>query len=258
MLEVTGLRAGYDGQEVLRGVSLSVAPETIVAIVGVNGAGKSTTLKVISGLLRARQGEVSVDGRRLAGGSAQEAVKAGVAHVPEGRQVFPSLSVRENLLLGAYAAGKSEAADRIGSVLGTFPELEPRLADYAGALSGGQQQMLAIARGLMSGPRYLLLDEPSLGLAPQVTERIFDVIGQLRDGGTGVLLVEQNGRLALGIAQRALLLERGSVTLTGTGKELLANAEVVERYLGVGAATGMDGRQQHWTGALQRALAGPA
>jgi branched-chain amino acid transport system ATP-binding protein len=261
MLELTGIRAGYETEEILHGLSFSVLPGTIVAVVGVNGAGKSTTLKVISGLLRPRSGTVTVDGRRLPGGSADQAVRAGVAHVPEGRQVFPNMTVRENLLLGAYAAPKSSAREQrahrasLDEATGIFPELAPRLGDYAGSLSGGQQQMLAIARGLMSDPRYLLLDEPSLGLAPQVTERIFGVITALRDAGKGILLVEQNGFLALGIAQRALLLERGSITLTGTGAELLGNAEVVERYLGVGAATRQATRQQDWTRALGAALA---
>jgi branched-chain amino acid transport system ATP-binding protein len=255
MLELNGIRAGYDAGEVLHGLSLSVPPAEIVAIVGVNGAGKSTTLKVVSGLLRARQGEVTVDGRHLSGGSAAEAVRAGIAHVPEGRQIFPNMTVRENLLLGAYAAGKAEVGRRIDAVLTVFPEMVPRLSAYAGSLSGGQQQMLAIGRGLMSDPRYLLLDEPSLGLAPQVTRRIFDVIVQLRDAGKGVLLVEQNGRLALEVAQRAFLLERGAITLTGTGGELLANTEVVERYLGVGTAAAKATRQQDWTRALGEALA---
>ncbi len=255
MLELNDIRAGYDSQEVLHGLSLSVRPAEIVAIVGVNGAGKSTTLKVISGLLRARHGEVIVDGRRLSGGSAAEAVRAGVAHVPEGRQVFPNMTVRENLLLGGYAAGKKETARRIDTVIGTFPEMADRLGAYAGSLSGGQQQMLAIGRGLMSDPRYLLLDEPSLGLAPQVTRRIFDVIVQLREAGKGVLLVEQNGRLALEVAGQGLLLERGAVTLTGTGADLLANAEVVERYLGVGMAAAGAIHQQQWTRALAEALA---
>jgi branched-chain amino acid transport system ATP-binding protein len=254
MLELTGIRAGYESEEILHGLSFSVAPGTIVAVVGVNGAGKSTTLKVISGLLRPRGGAVTVDGRRLGGGSADEAVRAGVAHVPEGRQVFANMTVRENLLLGAYAVRKS-ATTRVDEVLGVFPELSSRLGHYAGSLSGGQQQMLAIARGLMSDPKYLLLDEPSLGLAPQVTERIFNVIATLREAGKGILLVEQNGRLALGVAQRAFLLERGAITLTGTGAELLANAEVIERYLGVGTATGQASRQQAWTVALGAALA---
>jgi branched-chain amino acid transport system ATP-binding protein len=254
MLELTEIRAGYESQEILHGLSFSVAPGTIVAVVGVNGAGKSTTLKVISGLLRPRGGTVTVDGRRLAGGSTDEAVRAGVAHVPEGRQVFANMTVRENLLLGAYAVRRSPAT-RVDEVLGVFPELSSRLGHYAGSLSGGQQQMLAIARGLMSDPKYLLLDEPSLGLAPQVTERIFTVISTLRDAGKGILLVEQNGRLALGVAQQAFLLERGAITLTGTGAELLGNTEVIERYLGVGSATGQASRQQAWTLALGAALA---
>src|SRR5262249_36735290 len=152
--------------DVLHGLSFSVPPGTIVAVVGVNGAGKSTTLKVISGLLKARQGTLSVDGRPLRGGSAGEAVRAGVVHVPEGRQVFPDMTVRENLQLGGYSVGASaKVSGRLDEVLSVFPELSGRLAAYAGSLSGGQQQMLAIGRGLMSDPRYILLDEPSLGLA---------------------------------------------------------------------------------------------
>ena len=261
MLELTGIRAGYGSEEILHGLSFSVPPATIVAVVGVNGAGKSTTLKVISGLLRPRSGTVTVDGRHLTGGSTDGAVRAGVAHVPEGRQVFANMTERENLLLGAYAVrrvaarGQGPHRARLDEVLAIFPELSSRLGHYAGSLSGGQQQMLAIARGLMSDPRYLLLDEPSLGLAPQVTERIFDVITALRDAGKGILLVEQNGRLALGVAQQAFLLERGSVTLTGTGAELLGNAEVIERYLGVGTVTSQDTQQQAWTVALGAALA---
>jgi branched-chain amino acid transport system ATP-binding protein len=264
MLELSEIRAGYESEEILHGLSFSVPPETIVAVVGVNGAGKSTTLKVISGLLRPRGGAVTVDGRRLTGGSTDEAVRAGVAHVPEGRQVFANMTVRENLLLGAYAVrraatrgqGASRAQrTRLDETLSVFPELSSRLGHYAGSLSGGQQQMLAIARGLMSDPRYLLLDEPSLGLAPQVTERIFGIIKALRDAGKGILLVEQNGRLALGVAQRAFLLERGTITLTGTGAELLGNAEVIERYLGVGTATAQATRQEAWTRALSAALA---
>lgn len=271
MLELTDIRAGYESEEVLHGLSLSVPPATIAAVVGVNGAGKSTTLKVISGLLRPSGGTVTVDGQKLAGGSAIEAVRAGVAHVPEGRQVFANMTVRENLLLGAYSvragggpsgAGRGPGAQggqrsrrgQLDEALGIFPELTDRLSHYAGSLSGGQQQMLAIARGLMSDPGYLLLDEPSLGLAPQVTARIFDVITALRDAGKGILLVEQNGRLALGVAQRAFLLERGAITLTGTGAELLGNAEVVERYLGVGTATGQSEKQEIWTRDLRAAL----
>lgn len=256
MLEVADIRAGYGAGEVLRGISFTVAPGQIVAVVGVNGAGKSTTLKVLSGLLAPSRGQVRVDGRRLSGVSAAQAVRAGIAHVPEGRQVFPGLTVRENLQLGAHTVSKRAAIrGRTDTVLGIFPELTPRLADYAGALSGGQQQMLAIARGLMSGPRYLLLDEPSLGLAPLVCERIFAVITRLGADGTGVLLVEQNGRLALGVADQAFLLERGVITLSGTGAELLANNDVAERYLGVGAASGQAGGLDRWTAALTAAMA---
>ena len=255
MLELAGIHAGYENRDVLHGLSFSVPPGTIVAVVGVNGAGKSTTLKVISGLLKARRGTLSVDGRPLRGGSAGEAVRAGVVHVPEGRQVFPDMTVRENLQLGGYSVGASRLPRRLDEVLGVFPELSGRLAAYAGSLSGGQQQMLAIGRGLMSDPRYILLDEPSLGLAPQVITRIFEVIVTLKDAGKGVLLVEQNGQLALRIAQQAFLLEGGTITLTGTGAELLANSEVIDRYLGVGTAAADSARQQDWTRALRRALA---
>jgi branched-chain amino acid transport system ATP-binding protein len=256
MLELTDIYAGYENRDVLHGLSFAVPPAEIVAIVGVNGAGKSTTLKVISGLLKARSGTLSVDGRPLRGGSASETVRAGVAHVPEGRQVFPDMSVRENLQLGGYSVAGSKLKARFDEALGIFPELSSRLGAYAGSLSGGQQQMLAIGRGLMSDPRYILLDEPSLGLAPQVITRIFDVVVALREAGKGVLLVEQNGQLALGIAQRAFLLESGKITLTGTGAELLANSEVVDRYLGVGAAAPDSSRQRDWTGMLGAALAG--
>jgi branched-chain amino acid transport system ATP-binding protein len=254
MLELDGIHAGYDNRDVLHGLSFSVPPGTIVAVVGVNGAGKSTTLKVVSGLLKARRGTLSVDGRPLRGGSAGELVRAGVVHVPEGRQVFPDMSVRENLQLGGYSVGGSKLGRRLDEVLAMFPELTSRLAAYAGSLSGGQQQMLAIGRGLMSDPRYVLLDEPSLGLAPQVISRIFEVIVALREAGKGVLLVEQNGQLALGVAQQAFLLEGGKITLTGTGKELLANPEVVDRYLGMGAAAPDSARQRDWTGLLASAL----
>ena len=254
MLELTDIHAGYENRDVLHGLSFAVPPAAIVAVVGVNGAGKSTTLKVISGLLRARRGTLSVDGRALRGGSPGEAVRAGVAHVPEGRQVFPDMTVRENLQLGGYSVATSRIKGRIDEALGIFPELSARLGAYAGSLSGGQQQMLAIARGLMSDPRYILLDEPSLGLAPQVITRIFEVIVALRGAGKGVLLVEQNGQLALGIAQRAFLLESGTITLTGTGAELLANSEVVDRYLGAGTAARDSARQRDWTGLLSAAL----
>lgn len=219
MLELTGIRAGYESGEILHGLSFSVPPEAIVAVVGVNGAGKSTTLKVISGLLRPRAGEVRVDGRRLPGGSTEEAVRAGVAHVPEGRQVFPNMTVRENLLLGAYAArkagtrGQRAQRARLEEAIGVFPELASRLSDYAGSLSGGQQQMLAIARGLMARPRLLMVDELSLGLAPRV---VVDVLGSVlsacREQGVALLIVDQNLRALATNCDRVYVLSGGSTT----------------------------------------------
>lgn len=256
MLEVERLRAGYEGADVLHGVSVSVEPSSLVAVIGANGAGKSTLLRAMSGLIRRSAGSVSVDGRRLQFRSEREVVRAGIAHVPEGRQVFANLTVLENLHLGAYAVKDAgEVAARVEDMLGLFPALRSRLRHYAGSLSGGQQQMLAIARGLMGRPKYLLLDEPSLGLAPLVVETIFQVIVELRRRDVGVLLVEQNGWLALSNADRACLLEQGRITLTGTGKELLENPIVVERYLGVGAAIGETERHRGLGEQLRRALA---
>jgi branched-chain amino acid transport system ATP-binding protein len=256
MLQVHELRAGYDAEEVLHGLSFSVPPGSIVALVGANGAGKSTTLRALSGLLRPRAGTVTVDGKPLAGRSTEEAVHAGIAHVPEGRQIFTNLTVADNLTLGAYATRRhgEPIESRLNSVLELFPALGEALPKYAGSLSGGQQQMLAIGRGLMSNPRYLLLDEPSVGLAPQVTNRIFDAIEQLRDVGKGILLVEQNGRAALAISERAFLLEGGSIPLSGSGKELLENKEVVERYLGLGTSIGNSPLREQLAASLAGAL----
>ncbi len=256
MLQVEALRAGYEGADVLHGVSLSVEPSTVAAVIGANGAGKSTLLRAMSGLIRRSGGSVSVDGERLQFRSEREVVRAGIAHVPEGRQVFANLTVRENLQLGAYALkSRRELASRLEDMLGLFPDLRTRLRHYAGSLSGGQQQMLAIARGLMGLPRYLLLDEPSLGLAPLVVEVIFRVIVELRQRDVGILLVEQNGWQALTNADRAYLLEQGRITLSGTGKELLENPAVVERYLGVGSSIGDTERGRGIGEQLRRALA---
>jgi len=233
MLEVTGLRAGYGSGEILRGLTFTVAPGEIVAVVGVNGAGKSTTLKVISGLLRASDGHVAADGRRLSGGSTVEAVRHGIAHVPEGRQVFPGMTVRENLLLGGYTASKKVIAARMDTVTDVFPELSARLPAYAGELSGGQQQMLAIGRGLMSGPRYLLLDEPSLGLAPMIVRQIFDLLRQInKEDGVSILVAEQNATVALAAADHAYVLEAGNVAVHGPGDELMRDDRVRRSYLG--------------------------
>jgi branched-chain amino acid transport system ATP-binding protein len=223
MLEVSGLRAGYGSGEILRGLTFTVAPGQIVAVVGVNGAGKSTTLKVLSGLLRASDGHIAADGRRLSGASAVEAVRLGIAHVPEGRHVFPGMTVRENLLLGAYTASKKVIAGRLDTVMGVFPELSKRLPAYAGELSGGQQQMLVIGRGLMSGPRYLLLDEPSLGLAPALVTDIFSTVRTLADeDGLSVLVLEQNVGRVLEVADRVYVMRSGRILLEETADEMRA------------------------------------
>jgi branched-chain amino acid transport system ATP-binding protein len=255
LLEVDDLRAGYEGADVVRGVSLSVKPGEVLSLIGANGAGKSTLLRAMSGLVRPSGGSVSVDGHRLSFRSEREVVRSGVAHVPEGRQVFTNLSVAENLRLGAYSTAKrGDVAGLIDDMVTLFPDLGPRLGAYAGSLSGGQQQMLAIARGLMSAPRYLLLDEPSLGLAPLVVAKIFTVVVELRRRRVGILLVEQNGRLALSNADQGYLLEQGRVTLSGTGQELLDNPTVIERYLGVGSSIGDTDQQRQLASRLRSAL----
>lgn len=257
MLQIEKLCGGYDSVDVLHGVCLSVRPGSIVAVIGANGAGKSTLLRAVSGLVVPSSGSVSVDGQLLKFRSGREIVKAGVAHVPEGRQVFSNMTVTENLRLGAYTVSDHAAVEvEMERVLELFPVLRSRLDSFAGSLSGGQQQMLAIARGLMARPRYLLLDEPSLGLAPQVIDSIFAVIAELRTRGVGILLVEQNGRLALSLADAGCLLEQGSVTLSGTGQSLLEDPEVVQRYLGVGASIDGGGRQRLLAERLRRALVG--
>jgi branched-chain amino acid transport system ATP-binding protein len=237
VLEVRGLRAGYGEVEVLKGVDLDVAAGTLVALVGANGAGKSTLLKCISGLITPAAGTIRLGQHSIAGVPPAQIVRLGVAHVPEGRQVFGRLSVEDNLRLGAYCQLRhltpAEVAARMAEVCGIFPALSARLAGEASLLSGGQQQMLAIARGLMARPRVLLLDEPSLGLAPVLVAEIFEVLRRLRQAGVGLLLVEQNARLSLAIADRGYVLETGRVVLTGTGQELLGGPEVIRRYLGV-------------------------
>jgi len=237
-LALRGVHAGYGKFAVLRGVDLTVEAGSLVALIGANGAGKSTLLKCVSGLIRPTAGEIHTAGRRIDRLTPAAIVRLGVSHVPERRQVFAELSVADNLRLGAYPARLSEAdlARRIDETLALFPALVARLADDAAALSGGQQQMLAIARGLMSKPRLLMLDEPSLGLAPALVREIFAALARLRQGGLSILLVEQNARGSLGIADRAYVLETGRVALEGSGEELLRSPEVVRRYLGVGAA----------------------
>jgi branched-chain amino acid transport system ATP-binding protein len=249
MLELKGLCAGYGGRPAVQGIDLALEPGRILALVGANGAGKSTLVKAVSGLLRPQAGRVLLDGADIGHCSPRERVQLGIAHVPEGRQVFAGLSVAENLRLGAWVGhrplGEAGMQKRIAEVCETFPVLSERRRQPAGTLSGGQQQMLAIARGLMARPRYLLLDEPSLGLSPTLVVEIFRLIGKLRASGIGILLAEQNARMSLAIADRACVVESGRAALQGTGVELLAHSEVADRYLGVGKAVGAAGSDRH-------------
>ena len=234
MLQVDALEAGYGNFTALWGVSFDVQPGEIVALVGGNGAGKSTALKALSGLLRPRSGSIRLEGEELAARSTVEIVERGVVHVPEGRKLFPEMTVRDNLLLGGFARpARPLQGQRLEKVFAVFPRLRERQRQLAGTLSGGEQQMVAIGRGLMAGPRILMLDEPSLGLAPILVEEMFGVIEEIHRQGVTVLLVEQNTEHALRIASRGFVLESGRVVLSGTGPELLANQRVREAYLGL-------------------------
>ena len=239
--------AGYGGVNALRGVSLHVDEGETVALVGSNGAGKSTLLKTISGLVQPAAGTIAFAGASLAAVRAPARVGLGIAHVPEGRDVFGSLSVRENLDLGAYALGRRLSARELDAlretVLERFPVLRDRLERSAAELSGGQQQMLAIGRGLMAKPRLLLLDEPSLGLAPSLVDQIFAIVRDLRELGVTVLIAEQNARMTLAIADRGYVLENGAVVAADTGRALLASPQIVERYLGIGAGASAHARE---------------
>jgi len=233
ILEVTGLRVDYGGIQALRGVSLEVPEGQVVALIGANGAGKTTTLRAISRMLRASAGTVRFLGEDVTRLESHQLVARGMAHAPEGRGIFLNLTVRENLELGAYLrrdrAGIAADADRNYAL---FPILAERRDQVSGTLSGGEQQMLAVARALMSRPRLLLLDEPSLGLAPQVVQLIFQVLRDVSATGVSLLLVEQNAHKALQLAHRAYVLETGNIVMTGTGQELLASPEVRKAYLG--------------------------
>jgi len=239
-LEIKDLSAGYGAIQVLRGVNLTVNDGEMVALVGANGAGKTTLLKTISGLVAARHGSIMLGDTALHKLAPVNRVRMGLAHVPEGRQVFSDLSVRENLELGAYTRLKKFTADqlaeRIKDVCGIFPALEEKMELPAGGLSGGQQQMLAIGRGLMSNPALLLLDEPSLGLSPVLVSEIFRVLRSLRETGVAILLAEQNAKLSLAIADRGYVIETGKIVREGTGADLLASSDIMERYLGVGVS----------------------
>jgi branched-chain amino acid transport system ATP-binding protein len=232
LLALSGVFAGYGGILALRGISIEVFPGEIVTLIGSNGAGKSTTLRAISGLVRVREGRISFEGRRLEHLPAHTIVNMGVSHVPEGRGIFARLTVRENLELGAYARGESSQED-LERVFSIFPRLKERVRQPGGTLSGGEQQMLAIGRALMATPRLLLLDEPSMGLSPILTERIFETIRDINIRlGTTILLVEQNAFQALAVASRGYVLESGQIALSAPSAELSENAEVRRAYLG--------------------------
>ena len=232
MLEVKGLRAGYGAIEVLRGVDLAVAEGEIVALLGSNGAGKSTLNNNISGLYRPFGGAIRFVGRDIAGAPSMDIVEMGLVQVPEGRRVFPNLSVRENLELGSYRRGRAARARNLEHVWSVFPRLAERSTQSAGTLSGGEQQMLAIGRGLMSEPRLLILDEPSLGLSPLLVEEMFALIERLNRSGLAILLVEQNVVQSLTIAHRAYVLENGRIALSGKAADLAQDPTLRKSYLG--------------------------
>jgi branched-chain amino acid transport system ATP-binding protein len=232
ILAVEGLRAGYGRIEVLHGVSLRLLSKKLCAIVGANGAGKTTLLMTLSGILRAQAGRVALAGRELTRLRSHEIVRAGLVHVPEGRRVLSSLSVAENLEVAAAVRPSTERRGAVDEMLERFPILWTRRSLAAGSLSGGEQQMLAIARALAMRPRVLLLDEPSMGLAPKLVDEVFAIIAAERARGTSILLVEQNARKALALADYAYVLERGRVVLDGAGSELLGRSEIAQAYLG--------------------------
>ncbi len=233
MLTVENLEVNYGVIKAIRGISLEVNEGEIISLIGANGAGKTTTLHTITGLLPAKSGKVTFNGRDLTHVPAHKIVSMGMAHVPEGRRVFQQLTVQDNLLLGAYTRKeKGEISDSLESVFDRFPRLKERRRQIAGTLSGGEQQMLAIGRALMSRPRMLLLDEPSMGLSPILVQEIFSCVTEVNRDGTTVLLVEQNAKMALSISNRAYVLETGLISLEGSARELLDNEQVKQAYLG--------------------------
>ena len=234
LLRLDALEVGYGALTAVREVSLEVNAGETVALIGSNGAGKTTTLKAITGVLPLRRGAVALDGERIDGLSPARVVARGIAHVPEGRQLFPTMTVRENLELGAAGpAARAKRADTLEWVFRLFPRLAERTRQLAGTLSGGEQQMCAIGRGLMARPRLLMLDEPSLGLAPVVVKQIFEVLAQINRDGTTILLVEQNVARALGLAHRGYVLENGRIALSGPRDALLASGHIKQAYLGL-------------------------
>ena len=233
MLTIAHLQASYGKVQTLWDIALEIPEGEITALIGANGAGKTTTLKVLSGLLKPQAGTIILDGEHLEGRSPPEIVRRGIVHVPEGRGLFPDMTVFDNLLMGAYGTPAAGRRERMEKVFADFPRVKERQRQLAGTLSGGEQQMVAIGRGLMAEPKLLMLDEPSLGLAPLMVEEVFRVIKEINASGVTVLLVEQNTQHALSIANRAYVLEVGHVVLSGSGQELLTNADVRKAYLGL-------------------------
>lgn len=233
MLKIENLHVAYGGIQALRGISLEVPDGKIVTLIGANGAGKSTTLRTITGLVKAQSGSIQWNGEELLGKAIDRIISAGIALSPEGRRIFPDLTVLENLKIGAYLRkDKAEIEKDIQWIYSLFPRLEERSWQLAGTLSGGEQQMLAVGRALMSRPKIIMMDEPSLGLAPIVVKGIFDIIKEINRQGVTVLLIEQNANMALRIADVAYVLETGKITLSGSGRELLNNEQVKKAYLG--------------------------
>ena len=234
MLELRKITSGYEDIEIVKGLSLKLEQGSITTIIGSNGVGKTTTIRTISGINKTWTGEILFEGKPIHDLPPHKRVEMGIVMVPEGRRLFPSLTVRENLQLGAFnKAAAAKADQRLDEVLDLFPRVGERLDQYAGTLSGGEQQMVAISRGLMSGPNILMLDEPSLGLAPIIVQQIFELISEVRRRGTTVLLVEQNVHKSLMISDYAWVMENGNFTINGTGKELMDNPEVKKAYLGL-------------------------
>ena len=232
MLEVNNINVYYGSIHAIKDISFEVNAGEIVTLIGANGAGKSTTLQTVSGLLRSKTGSITFQGKPLHGVPAHKVVSMGIAHVPEGRRIFQQMTVEENIEMGAYTRPGAEYAESVEHVFRHFPRLQERRQQIAGTLSGGEQQMLAMGRAMMSNPQLLMLDEPSMGLSPILVDEIFEIIKAFHESGTTILLVEQNANKSLAISDRAYVLENGKIVLTGTGKELMQSEEIKKAYLG--------------------------